>query len=80
MVQIKVAQNLISYKKLSRNASLSTSGVELGDSKDLLFLKCYDTLERKSRFTSRLNMAKNTDYIKKWFKQKFCKIKFPTKN
>ncbi len=26
------------------------------------------------------NVAKNTDYIKKWFKQKLFRIKFTTKN
>ncbi len=26
------------------------------------------------------NTAKNMDYIKKWFKQKLFRIKFPTKN
>ncbi len=35
--------------------------------------------EWKSMFTLRLNAAKNTDYIKKWFKQKFLLIKFPQK-
>ncbi len=36
-------------------------------------------LNGKSRFTLELNTAKNTDCIKKCFKQKLYKIKFPTK-
>ncbi len=34
----------------------------------------------EGRFTSKLNAAKNTDYIKKCFKQNLFGIKFPTKN
>ncbi len=34
----------------------------------------------ESRFTLRLNSAKNTDHIKKRFKQKLCQIKFPMNN
>ncbi len=33
----------------------------------------------ESRFTLGLNPAKNSDYIKKYFKQKLCKIKFSKK-
>ncbi len=32
------------------------------------------------KFTLELNAAENNDYIEKFFKQKLCRIKFPTKN
>ncbi len=32
------------------------------------------------KFTLGLNAAKSTNYIEKYFKQKLCKIIFPTKN
>ncbi len=46
----------------------------------LSFLKYYNTLEWESRFPLGLNVGKNTDYIKKSFKQKLFKIKFSIKN
>ncbi len=42
--------------------------------------KYYYVVEWKSRFTSGLNVAESTDCIKKYFKQKLHKMKFPTKN
>ncbi len=49
-----------------------------------LVSRCYDVLERESRFTLGTKVAKNTDYSKKkkkkCFKQKLFRIKFPTKN
>ncbi len=53
--------------------------MELGGSKDVLFLKYYDTLQWESRFTLQLNATKNTNYIEKWFKRKSYKIKLPIK-
>ncbi len=47
---------------------------------DLLFLKYHNGLEWESRLTLRLNAATTTDYIKKYFKQKLSRIKYPTKN
>ncbi len=41
----KIAQNEISNKKLTGSISLSTSAVELGSAKDVLYLKYYNTLE-----------------------------------
>ncbi len=54
--------------------------MELSDSKGVPFLKYYNLLEWKSRFTLGLNTAKNIDYIEKLFKQKLRKIKFSTEN
>ncbi len=50
MVQTKVAQNYISYKKLTGSISLSTPGVELWGFKDVTCLKYNNTLEWESRF------------------------------
>ncbi len=44
----------------------------------LPYLK-YNVLEWESRFTSGLNAAESTDYIKKYFEQKSFRIKFPIK-
>ncbi len=49
---------------------LSTSGVELGGSKDL----------KMRKLTLWLNGAKNTDYIEIYFKQKLWIVKFPKRN
>ncbi len=46
----------------------------------LLDYPSYNVLKCERRFTLGLNDAKNTDYIKKCFRQKFLRIKFPTKN
>ncbi len=46
----------------------------------LTCLKYYNEMKWESRFTLGLNAAKNTDYIKKHFKEKLLKMKFPTKN
>ncbi len=43
-------------------------------------MKYYNALEWASKFTLRLNAANNTNYIKKCFKQKLFRVKFPTKN
>ncbi len=40
----------------------------------------YYVLELECRFTLRLNTAKNINYMKKRFKSKLFRIKFPTKN
>ncbi len=39
-----------------------------------------DLLEWESRFTSRLNAAKNSNYIEKYFKQKLSKNKRRTED
>ncbi len=41
MLQIKIVQNQIFYKKLSRRIYLSSWGVELGSSKDYHFWNTY---------------------------------------
>ncbi len=46
----------------------------------MLFLKFYNVLEWESRFTLGRDATKNTDYIKKFLKQKLFRIKFTTKN
>ncbi len=72
MLKTKVVQNYIPYKKLSGCILLSPPKVELGSPNICHFLN--DALEWKSRFTLELNVAKNTDYIEKCFKQKLYKI------
>ncbi len=67
-------------KNLRERIPLSTLDVELKGSKDLPFLKYYNAQERECIFTRGLNNAKDTDYIKKLFKQKLRKIEFPAKN
>ncbi len=79
MLQAKIVQNYNSCKKLNGRISLSPTGVELQGSKDCHFWNII-ILEWEGRFTLGLNAAKNTDYIKKYFKQKLFRIKFPTKN
>ncbi len=76
-IQTEVAENWISYKKLSKSISLSTPGMELGGSPDFSFLKRYNALDWESKFTLGLNTTKNINYIEKWFKEKLCRIKFP---
>ncbi len=76
MIQTKVAQNYISYKKLSGIIFLSTSGVELGSSKDVPYLKCCKTLEWERSFTSGLNAVKNTDNIKNGSNESCAKLNF----
>ncbi len=50
------------------------------DLQRLISFKCYKVLKWESRFTLGLNAAKNTDYIKKSFKEKLFWIKFSIKN
>ncbi len=69
----KVVLNLIFYKKLSWQTSISPSAVELGGSKD-------NALERECTCTLGLNATKNIKNIKKCFKQELFRMKFPTKN
>ncbi len=54
-------------------AQLPNDNMKLGDN----FTGSYCFWE--SRYTFRQNTAKNTDYIKKCFKHKLFRIKFPTK-
>ncbi len=69
MLQIKVVEYYISYKKVSEHICLSPPGVLLGSSKDCLSsLKYYIVLKWESGFTLRLDTAKNAYYIKKCFK------------
>ncbi len=60
----------------------NTPGVELGSYKDLPFFKyySYNALEWESMFTLVPKTEKNIDYIKKFFKRKLRRIKFPMKN
>ncbi len=46
----------------------------------LPFLKYFNVLEWEGRFTLGLNAEENTNYLKKSFKQKLFRIKFPAKN
>ncbi len=76
MVQMKVAQNLISFEKFSGNISLSNLGVEPGASTDLPVLKCYNTLQWESRFTLWLNAAKNLIISKNGSNEGCAKLNF----
>ncbi len=80
MFQTKVAENLISYKKLGGHISLFISGVELEGVEDLQFLKYNNAEQWESRITLGLNTTKNIDYIENCFEQKLHGIKFPTIN
>ncbi len=73
MVQTKVVENLISYKKLESSISLSTPRVELWSFKDVSCLQYYNTLEWKSRFTLGPNAAKKY-WLYGSFKQKSAQI------
>ncbi len=44
---------------------------------EILYIKY---AEMENRFTLMLSVVKNIDYIKKYFKQKLRRIKFPIKN
>ncbi len=59
---------------------LSSLGVQLVVSKYLQYLRYYNALESGNSLILGLNTAKNIDYIKKYFKQKLRRIKFPTKD
>ncbi len=74
----KIAENYIPYRKLGQGISLISPRSETRRFQKLPFLIYYNVLELESRFTLRMNAAKNIDTIKKWFKQLF-RIKFPTK-
>ncbi len=52
---------------------------EAGAPQRLRFLKYYNLLALESRFTSGVNAADNTNYIKKCIKQKLFGIKFSKK-
>ncbi len=71
MLQIKVVEPWILYKKVSGPVCLSPSTplpIELGDSKDCYLLKYYNVQKWGSRFTLGLDTAENTHYIQKCFK------------
>ncbi len=76
MLQIRIVQNEISYKKLPERYSLSPLRSGAKDPQRLQFLKYYDVLEWESWLTLGLNAAKSTDCTEKCFKQKLYKIKF----
>ncbi len=78
MLQLKVAQNLIFYKKLYECISVSTPGVKLGGYKGLRFWNIIMLWNEK--FSLEQNTAKNIDYIEKCVMQKLHRIKFAAKN
>ncbi len=80
MLQTRIIQNEISYRKLPECNSLSplprngAKGLQR-----LQFLKYYDTLELERWLFLGLNAAKSTDCTEKCVKQKLYKIKFSQK-
>ncbi len=69
LLQIKVVNHWILYKKVSRRICLSPpSRVDIGGSKDCHLLKYYNVQKRGSRFTLWLDAEENTHYIQKCFK------------
>ncbi len=77
-------RKLCRIKFLTKNSMeaflLSTHGVELGGSKDLLVLKFYNVLQWESGLNLGMNTAKSTDYIKKCTVRNLQRNRFPTKN
>ncbi len=73
MIDMEVQKN--QWKHISMYSRSGSWGF-----KNFAFLKYYNALEWESRLTFRLNNAKNTDCIEKYFKQKLHRIKFSTKN
>ncbi len=57
--------------------SLLPFKMEIRASKNVPFLKYFNALEWESRFTLGPNATKNIKDIKKCFKQKLFRIKFP---
>ncbi len=68
MLQIKVVQDSILYKKVNGRTCLPKPGLELGGLQRSPSLKYYNVWKRESRFTLGLNAAKNMHYTKKRFK------------
>ncbi len=78
-----IKQKLLRIKfpneNLLTHASLIPPGVEMGGSKVCHFWYIYNELKLESKFTLGMSAAKNTNRIKKWFKQQLLRIKFPKK-
>ncbi len=64
MLEIKIVEHLISYKKVSGAYISISPGSESERLQRLPFIKCYNVLQWKSRFTLLFNTTKNTHYIK----------------
>ncbi len=77
MLEIKVVERRISYKKVNGHIRLSLPGVELVSSKDCYLLKNYNVQKRESRFifgaepklTSKIISAVAGSYIKEVFQK-----------
>ncbi len=67
MIQIKVIENYISYKKTWVHMSILPK-IDASVLQWLKRLKYYNVLKWESTFTLELNAVENTDYIKKCFK------------
>ncbi len=80
VLQTKVVQNKIFYRKLNGCLCLSVPRVELGAPKIVIFEKILYCIEIEKHVHLGPDAVNNTNYIKKCFKQKLCRVKFLAKN